>query len=137
MSGQIRNAAVAIGKLATAGQFIVYEVPAGNVLLLKAIGLYSLGAGPIHAEFATGAAPAGVYVPVLSLTIPYLGFELWNGWQALNELHAIYASVDAPTLHYWIAGALLPFNPVLGTTLPLLTTQGPVSTTTWPFGPHN
>jgi hypothetical protein len=105
----IRNIAVAQGILTTTGGAVLYTVPANNAFIFKWGGFNNLS-GVADAVTVNIYHPAnGAYVQVLNKSIAAGASELLAIWTVLNGGDQITIGVNAQPLHYWLAGALLPY----------------------------
>lgn len=105
---QIRNAAVAKGRLTAAGQFLVYTVPTGSVLLLKAVQLLN-APGPAQNVLVFQYDPGlTVQIYLFNGSVPTNTPETISTWVALNQGDQIFVNPGAAQVFYWISGALLP-----------------------------
>lgn len=114
MARPIRNSAVARGTDNSVNvDLLVYTVPADTVLLLKAVFITDTATQPTHVWVTLFDAFEGGNAYVINQIIPAGQTVQWQGWVALNPTDSIHVFTDTRPVKYWIAGALLPFNPAI------------------------
>lgn len=113
MSGPIRNFRIASGIVTTTGFTLVYTVPANNAVILKFSGLWNqhLGVSNVGIMIQNPASGADIYLASQALNQSQT--VIVTTWTVLNSGDLIFVNSDQLQVHYWFAGALLPFVPGL------------------------
>jgi hypothetical protein len=104
----IRNAAVAAGLIDPSTNSTIYTVPGGNAFIWKNAFLHNNGATTPTVNVWVASASASISMPVASTTLGAGGMFSWSGWTVLNAGDSIIMTGNAGSVHYWIAGAVLP-----------------------------
>jgi hypothetical protein len=112
----VRNACVARGVIHGPSTIGVYNVAENNVLLLKSILLTNNGAAPANFGVNLGTSDGSVSIGLVSGSIANGASKTLDLWAALNATDGIIIGCDGGILHYWISGAILPFNPAFSAT---------------------
>lgn len=108
---QIRNHRFAGGVLASAGGVLMYVVPAGVVVLLKNVSLFSSNAAAQEMSLAISGPDIGAQLYIAADSIPANGIYTWAGWMALNAGDTLSLFGAAGGLVYAASGAVLPYIP--------------------------
>lgn len=108
MSAAVRNSAVAQGVTTSASQY-VYTVPANNNLILKFGGVFNNSAAATNVTIQF-ASTKGSFLTLQTQSVAPGTSEVWAGWTVLNAGDQIIVVGGIAGLHYWFAGALLPYG---------------------------
>lgn len=109
MSPAIRNLQVASGTFTTTTGRNVYQVPTGNVFLLKSVIMQNNTGAAGQPILVMSDASTSASLNIVTASIGANQCMVWSGWTAMNANNYLFIYPVVASLYYWIAGALLPY----------------------------